>query len=158
MKNFKIELKWAIVFTIAMLAWMWLEKTLGWHDEMIADHSWLTMLYVPIAILLYVLALREKRRRHFEGKMTWLQGLITGLKISIFVAILSPLVQYVTSEIISPDYFQNMIDYAVETGQSTREEAEAYFNLQSYLLQSTIAAFVMGALTSAVVALFLRKK
>ena len=63
MKNIKIEFKWAIIFTIMTLVWMLLEKTLGWHDEKIADHYWLTLLFIPIAIFMYLLALREKRRQ-----------------------------------------------------------------------------------------------
>jgi peptidoglycan/LPS O-acetylase OafA/YrhL len=158
MKNLKIELKWAIVFTIALLAWMFLEKTLGWHEENIADHYWLTLLFMPIAILMYVLALREKRRRYYDKKMTWLQGFLSGLMVSVFVALLSPVAQYVTHNYITPEYFPNIIEYSVTNEIMTLKAANEYFNIQSYMLQSAIGALAIGAITSAIVAVFMRRK
>ena len=55
-------------------------------------------------------------------------------------------------------YFENMIRYAVESGLQTQEEAESYFNLQNYMIQSIIAIPVMELATSAIVAIFTRKK
>lgn len=55
-------------------------------------------------------------------------------------------------------YHDNMIRYAVESGLQTQEEAESYFNLQSYMIQSIIATPVMRLATSAIVAIFTRKK
>lgn len=72
--------------------------------------------------------------------------------------ILTPLSQYVTSTFITPDYFNNVITYAVSTGQMEQQAAEEYFNLKSYIMQSTIFAAVMGLVTSAVVAFFIRSK
>ena len=111
MRNLKIEFKWAIIFTITTLAWMFLEQTLGWHDEKIADHYWLTMLYIPIAIFMYILALREKRRRFYNKPLTWRQGFLSGIVVSVFAAALSPLAQYLTHHYITPEYFPNIIEY-----------------------------------------------
>lgn len=55
MKNFKIEIKWALIFILTSLVWMALEKALGWHDEKIADHSTLTNIFAIPAIAIYVL-------------------------------------------------------------------------------------------------------
>ena len=63
MKKIFIEFKWAIIFTITLLAWMLLEKTLGWHEEQIADHQWLTLLFAPFAILMYLLEKKAGLRR-----------------------------------------------------------------------------------------------
>ncbi len=90
--------------------------------------------------------------------MNWSQGFISGIVVSIVVAILTPLAQYITHTFITPDYFPNIIDHAVERGSMTREAAEEYFNLTSYILQSFFFALVVGVVTSAIVALFVRKK
>jgi hypothetical protein len=37
-------------------------------------------------------------------------------------------------------------------------DAEAQFNLKSYIIQSTVGALVMGIVTTAIVAIFTRKK
>jgi hypothetical protein len=158
MKKISIEFKWAILFTIVMLLWMLFEKTMGWHEEQIADHQWLTLFFAPFAILMYVLALREKRRRVYAGKITWLQGFVSGLILSIFVALLSPLAQYITHNYITPEYFNNVIEYSVTNDMMTREKANAYFNINNYIWQSAIGAFGFGTLTAAVVAIFVRKK
>ena len=90
--------------------------------------------------------------------MNWSQGFISGIVVSIVVAILTPLAQYITHTFVTPDYFTNIIDHAVERGSMTREAAEEYFNLTSYILQSFFFALVVGVVTSAIVALFVRKK
>ncbi|MCG9972990.1 DUF4199 domain-containing protein [Christiangramia crocea] len=158
MKKFSIEIKWGIIFSIVALLWMFLEKGLGWHDENISKHAIYTNLFAIVAIVLYVFALLDKRKNFYEGKMTWTQGFISGIIISVVVAIFSPLAQYITHEFITPDYFPNVIDYSVESGAMTREAAEGYFNLQSYILQSFFFSLVVGVVTSAIVALFVRKK
>jgi hypothetical protein len=73
------------------------------------------------------------------------------------VTVLSPLTQIVTSKIITPDFFQNAIQYAVKIGRMTQIEAENFFNLKNYILMGLIGALGMGIVTSAVVAVFTRK-
>ncbi|MDT0556002.1 DUF4199 domain-containing protein [Patiriisocius hiemis] len=158
MKHIKIELKWAFIFTFLSLAWMLLERSLGWHDENIANHNWLTMLFAPFAILMYVLEMREKRRRVLGNKMTWLQGFVSGVILSVFVALLSPLAQYITHNYITPEYFNNVIEYSVTNDLMTRTKANDYFNITNYLWLSAFGALGMGVVTSAIVALFLRRK
>ena len=89
--------------------------------------------------------------------MTYKQGFVTGLFITIFVTLLTPLVQYITSTFITPDYFANMTDYVVSKNMMTREQAEANFNLGSYWWQATLGAFIMGMITTAIVAFFTKK-
>lgn len=157
MKKFAIEIKWGIIFTLVTLIWVFIEKSLGWHDENIADHPIYTNLFAIVAIVVYVFALLDKRNNFFNGKMTWSQGFISGIVVSVVVAILSPLAQYITHELISPEYFENVITYSVDNGALSRSAAEEYFNLSSYIIQSFFFSLVMGVVTSAIVALFVRK-
>ncbi len=158
MRYIIIELKWAIIFTVSMLVWMLLEHTMGWHDAYIAEHWWLTLLFIPVAFLLYYLALKEKRRRFYNGKITWFQAFLSGCLLGLFVALLSPLAQYINHEYIAPSYFPNIIAYSVDNSLLTREEAVANFNLKSYMLQSAVGAIVAGIITSAIVALLVKRK
>ncbi len=158
MKKFSIEIKWGIIFSLATLIWVFLEKGLGWHDENIAQHAIYTNLFAIVAIVLYILALLDKRKNFYHGKMTWSQGFISGIVISIVVAILSPLAMYITHEFITPDYFENIIEYSVESGAMKKAAAEEYFNLTSYVIQSFFFALVVGVVTSAIVAFFVKKK
>lgn len=159
MKNFKIEIKWAFIFIASLLIWMLLERLVGLHDKHIDKHQTVTMLYSIVAIVIYVLALRDKRENFYNGVMDYKQGFITGLIITIIVTVFSPLTQWVISNIITPDYFQNVIDYSVESGYyKSIADAEAQFNLKNYMKQSTIGALIMGVVTTAIVAIFTRKK
>ena len=158
MKKYAIELKWGMIFVIVSLIWMYFEKFMGWHGENIASHAIYTNFFAIVALFIYVLALLDKRKNYYGGAMTWMQGFLTGLIISVVVAVLSPLSQYITHQWVTPEYFPNIIRYSVESGKLSQEEAESYFNLGSYILQSAIFALIVGAVTSAVVAFLVRKK
>lgn len=159
MKNVKIEIKWALVFSIIGLIWMLLEKLIGLHSLHIDKHMYLTNLFAIPAIIVMVLALKDKKKDFYSGQMTYKQGLISGIILSVFIALLSPLSQWITSNIITPEYFPNVIAYSLEIGQyKSIEEAEAYFNLKNYMVQSAIGALVMGILTTAIAMVFIRSK
>ena len=158
MKKYKIEIKWAVLFTLVALLWMYFEKSMGWHDELISEHAIYTNFFSIVAIAVYLFALIDKRNNYYQGYMSWKEGFVSGLVLSAFVALLTPLSQWITHALITPDYFANAISFAVSSGRLTQEEAEAYFNFKSYLVQSFIFSFVVGAVTSAIVALFVKRQ
>jgi len=158
MKNYRIEIKWTILFFVISLLWMVGERLAGLHDKSIEHHALVTNFFSVVAILIYVLALLDKRKSFYHGKMNWIQGFISGLLITLGVTILTPLSQYLTVEVITPHFFENMINYSVETGRMTMEQAHDTFNLQTYMIQSTVFAPVAGIITSAIVAVFTRRK
>ncbi len=159
MKTLAIEIKWAIIFVVVSLLWMVLEKVCGLHGPYIDYHLYLTNLFAIPAIWTFVLALKDKKRRYYNGHMTYLQGLLSGIIISVFVAALSPLTQWIVSYVITPEYFPNVIKRSVELGYyKTTTEAAAYFNYKHYAVQGTIGALMMGVITTAIVMLFLRSK
>ena len=157
MRKRSLEIKWALIFTIMMLCWMGLEKATGLHDENIANHALFTNFVAIPAIAIYVFALLEKRRKDFGGNMNYTQGFVSGLIITLFVTILSPLMQLASFEFITPNYFTTATQYAVASGALSQTDAEAYFNLRNYLIQGTLATPVMGIVTTAIVAIFTRR-
>lgn len=159
MFSIKTEIKWAILFSVMTLIWMLLEKLSGLHGQYIDYHLYLTNLYAIPAIWLMVLALKEKKRIAYNGQINYLQGLKSGIVLSIFIALLSPLTQWITSYVITPEYFPNVIKRSVEIGYfKTTAEAEANFNYANYARQGAIAAFVMGLITTAIAMVFIRTK
>lgn len=158
MNKFTIEIKWGIIFVLASLLWMVFEKAMGWHDEHIDKQAIYTNIFGIIAVLIYFLALKDKRANFYNGEMTWRQGFVAGIVITLVVTLFAPLTQYITSTYISPDYFNNIIAYTVENTSMKQEQAEAYFNLKSYIIQATFGALVMGVVTAAAVAWFLKTK
>lgn len=158
MKKFKIEFKWALIFTIASLLWMYFEKTMGWHGEHIEQHPIYTNLFGIVAIVIYVFALRDKRANFYNGIMDWKQGFLSGAILSIIIAAITPLAQYVAHTYISPQYFENMIAYSVKNNIMKIEAAENYFVLSKYMFMSAFFALSVGIVTAAVVAWFLKSK
>nr|WP_294937078.1 DUF4199 domain-containing protein [uncultured Flavobacterium sp.] len=158
MKNFTVEIKWAVLFALALLAWMFMEKSLGWHDVHIDKQPIYTIIFALIAILLYVLALKEKKRTIFNGQIDWKQGFISGILLTVFITILSPLTQYITYAIISPDYFKNAIQYSVLHKIMTQQAANEYYTLKSFIMQGVFDALSRGVVTSAIVAYFIKSK
>lgn len=159
MKSRIVEVKWAAIFIVTMLAWMLLEKLTGLHSTHIDKQQYLTMLFMLPAILVYVLALRDKKRRFYGGEMTYMQGFVSGVIVTVIVTVLSPLSQWVISYVITPEYFPNVIEYSLKTGYfKTVEEAQAYFSYSNFAIQSVVWSLAMGIATSAVVAIFVRSR
>lgn len=153
----RIEAKWAFIFMGMMIGWMALEKAIGLHGPRIAEHAIYTNLVMIPAILIFVFALINKRQVDYGGSMTYLQGLKSGLVITFLYAPLSLLVVYLSVVVISPEFFPNVTAYVIKEKQMTAEAAAAYFNLNSYLISAFLGSLIMGALTSAVVAIFVRR-
>jgi len=153
----KTEIKWGLIFSLAALLWVLLERLVGLHDKYIHLHPLLTMLFAIPAVAMMVMAIREKRRE-LGGAITFKQAFLCGLGVSVVVALLAPLAQYLTHNFITPNYFTNAINYSVQNGLQTREQAEQYFSLKSYILQASLSGLVIGAITSLILAVIMRAK
>ena len=159
MKNIRIEIKWAIIFSVMTLLWMVLEKLSGLHGKYIDYHLYLTNLFAIPAIIVMVLALNDKKRSIYGGQMSYVQGLVAGIILSAFIALLSPLTQWITSYVITPEYFPNVIKRSVELGHyASTAEAEAYFNYANYAKQGAMGALLMGIATTAIAMIFIRTR
>ncbi|WP_439506046.1 DUF4199 domain-containing protein [Sediminibacterium sp.] len=159
MPSIKIEIKWAIIFSIMVLVWMLLEKLSGLHSTYIDYHLYLTNLFAIPAIWVMVLALKEKKKIYYNGNISYKQGLISGIILSVIIALFSPLTQWITTYIITPAYFPNVIKRSVEIGYyKTTAEAEANFNYSNYAIQGAIAAIIMGLITTSIAMIFIKSK
>lgn len=158
MQNYKLEFKWALIFTGMSILWMTLERLFGLHDVHIDKHAIYTNFVAIPAIAIYVFALREKKKNNYNGNMSYLQGFVTGMIMTLIITLFSPVSLYITVNFITPEYFNNAINYAVQTGMLTLENAEKYFEFNNYLVQSLVGSLIAGTLTTAVVAIFTRTK
>lgn len=156
MKKFHLELKWAGILALTAMAWHLAEKFLGLHDENIASHPVVGGLVAVPIILIYFLAIWEKKSTFYRGKMTFNQGFMSGARLSIFYTLMIPLIQVIKHHVISPDFFGNMIEIVIENGRMTREFAENYFSLKSYIIDGLLTTPVLGFLTSGAIAYILK--
>lgn len=158
MKKFGIELKWAVIFSLVSIFWSLLEKSIGFHDTLIEQHAFFNRFFVIPALAVYLLALHDKRINSFGNRMGWIDGFLTGLAMSVLIAVFMPPVQLITVKLISPDFLVNFRNYAIETGKMSVQVAENYYELTNYILQNVYSALIFGTTASALAALFLRKK
>lgn len=158
MKSIKIELKWAIIFTIMSMLWILLERFTGLHDEHIENHPVFTNLYAIPAVIIYMLALRDKKYNFYKGNISYKQIFISGLILSFMIGLLAPLSTFLSVEYLSPNYFDNAIEMSVNLKKMTPLEANEYFSTPYYMLQSLISAPIMGIITTMVVGIFMRSK
>lgn len=156
MKNIKTEINWAVIYTLVTLIWIALERIVGLHSTHIDKHLLYTNIFMLPAILVYLLALRDKRKRDFNGNISFKQAFASGLRLTLVIAILSPVAQVISNSIISPQFFPNMITHVVQKGSMQFEDAVQYFSIKNYVIQGIFGSGVMGILTSAVCALLVR--
>ncbi|MCF6133222.1 DUF4199 domain-containing protein [Flavobacterium wongokense] len=157
-KNFSIEIKWALRFTLLTLAWAIGEKTIGLHDEYIAEYGMYTNLFVFPAFLFFYLALKEKKKYVYNNSMSFREGFVSGLVLSFIIALLNPFAQFVIYKSITPHFFDTIIAYKVEHKYMTLANAKVYFNLKTYIIESSFTALSKGFITGAIVSVFLRNK
>ncbi len=153
----KTEIKWGLIFALVLFLWICLEYAVGLHDKYIASHQYMSFIFIIPAVLMVYLAIREKRRT-LGGNISFTQAFLCGLGVSVVVSLLSPLIQYIFHRYVNPNFFNDFINYAVNNGKATLEQAQAYFNLKSYMIQGSVGALVMGVITSLILAAIMRSK
>lgn len=158
MKNFSIEIKWALRFTLLTLAWAIGEKSIGLHDKYIQNYAMCSLLFIFPVFLFYYLALAEKKKYFFDNQMVWKQGFVSAIVISFLIALLNPIAQFVVYKSITPHFFENIIAYKIKNTAMSLKTAQDIFNLKSYILQTTFSGLSCGVITGAIISLFVRTK
>ena len=157
MKKFEIEFKWALYFTGFNMLWLSLEKVLGWHDELIQFHTFYSLLIIFPQVVFFYLAIREKKKQYFKGKITWQQGLLSGGILSILIAALSPATIYYMNMFLSPEFIDLAIEKYVMSG-GKEASAKNFHNLEAYIKNAILFNVSMGVIISAVVGFFLQTR
>ncbi len=158
MKNYKLEVKWGLIVALTSMAWLFLERIVGLHDTYIALHASYTNLIAIPYFIIYYLALKDKRDKFYDGKISFKQGFKTGVIISLIYTILVPICLFVSLNYITPDYFKNAINYAIENKLMQASEAKAYFSYDNYVFISMVSAPLLGVMTSFIMSLILKSK
>jgi len=157
MKKFEIELKWATAFTAVSIAWVYLEKYLGYHDAKVSSQAIFSFwLMVPQA-LIYIVSIRQKREKYYGGEITWQKAFISGVVLSAVIAGLSPAAVYLMVEFISPEFLSNILEVRAEQGMP-REGLVQIYNLNNMVSQAIFNNLATGVFFSAIIALFLKNK
>lgn len=149
MKQYRTEIKWALIFAVVSLTWVLAERLIGLHDKYLDIQQNTALLFFIPMIVIYFLSVYEKKRKFYHGDMTYLQGLGSGLFLTVGILTLTPFIQFISNYIISPDYFKNVISFVVRNGTQTREEAETYFTFGHFLFTNMMEKTITGAVFAA---------
>ncbi len=155
--KFKTEVKFGLVIGLLTIIWLLGEYSTGLHHK---HHD----LFLIVTNFVYIIPLTgiymgisDKRKNYYNHSLTFGQGVLTGLIISVIYSLIAGIGQYCYHVIINPGYFDLMIAKSQEHGVS-KEEAAKYFNTYNYTMSVVVADFVVGLFASLLHSAILKRK
>jgi len=151
------EFQFAVFNITGGLIWLFIEKLSGLHDRYIHLHPLYTNLGLLVPVVIYFLAFRSLKKEQ-GNKMTFRKGIEYGSFITVVSAPIASLIVWLFLTYISPDFFKNAIEFATFKLGKMQKEAEAYFNMTSYIGQVFLGTFFIGGILTVLYTwLFTRK-
>ncbi len=142
----KSETKWAAIMSIALFAWMSIEKMLGLHEAS-NFYTWIivdSVFCLVLFTLSYFNAMREKRDGELRGVMTYAEGFWTGAIMTLIFVPLSTLLIYVLGRYISPVFPEVFAEKACPTMSD-------HDPLSTFLFLHVVLSIIFGLLFSSVI-------
>jgi hypothetical protein len=158
MKQFSVEFRWAFTFLLAQTLWIMFEKTLGFHGDKIQYQPLFSMLFNFILIAIYVLAIRDKKKKIYNNQMTWQEGFVSGLMLTLIIALFTTMTEYTKHNVISPYLLEDMKDLILAENRMTVEDANNYFSFSKTLSNTIFFTISIGVLITSIVAWIMKSK
>ncbi|OYU79436.1 MAG: hypothetical protein CFE23_14145 [Flavobacterium sp. BFFFF1] len=158
MKKFAIEIKWAIRYIFVFLAWVFLEKYCGAYDENVGSYFLFSFGFYIFAFLIYLMALKDKKEHYFSNQLEWKQGTVSGIYMTVFIAILMPVAQIIIQKAIAPEFFPNMIKHSLASKNANAQAIREYFSFPDYITHSIFLALSVGMIYAAAASAVLKTK
>lgn len=157
MEKFGIEIKWAAIITLSMCIWGFIEKQLGWHQEFSMILVSILLQFLLLIVLMFI-AFLDKKKNFFNGQWTFKQAFKFGLFLTALMTVLNPLAQYIIYQSVSPDYFNNIIEYQLAKGRYTRESLLEIHNIDLKIREGVTNTLSIGVIFTALFAFVLKNK
>lgn len=141
----RTETKWAIIASIVLFIWLYIEKILGLQtpDKMSVWAVVDILASLLIFIVVYFMVTREKREHDLRGVMSWNQGFWAAAIMTLIFIPISTLVVYIFATAVNPDFASALLDFAKQ-GSIDLDPID-YF-LSSHLISAIIGGLVFSAL------------
>lgn len=112
-RSFDKELKWAVIFSVGMVAWVFMERIFGLHDQHL--HALQSSRHAVMVFLMicYIAGLSERWRTCPDGRMLYWDGLVSCVTMTILVLLFMVPVNQFTLTIVSPDLVFNQAQYEI---------------------------------------------
>lgn len=156
MRQFRIEIKWSLIYAAFVLLWSLGEQLLGFRDKYLEKGENISMLIFLPVVVIYFLAILDKKKNFYNGKMLYTNGFLCGIWLTVGIMLLTPLVQFISSSLISPDYFKNLISYSVEKGIFSPDEAKKQFSYGNYVFVNIVIEMLTGVVFAAFAPIWLK--
>lgn len=153
MNKYAIEIKWATIFSIAYLIWMLIEKQLGYHSDKALQEPLFNLLFIPITVLLFYLAIKDKKKVIFNGEMEWKEGFASGIVLTLLLTVTTTVVVMLTFNIISPDFFKTAIEQS-----DNKDLAQLNYNLPIFIKNNIFDKLSFGVVIAAIMSYMLKTK
>lgn len=157
MEKFGIEIKWAAIFTLFSCVWAFGEKQLGIHQDF-SNIVFSTLALFLAQIILILIFFIDKKKNFFGNEATFSQLFKSGLFYTGIITLLSPLAIYIIYQSISPEYFDNLINYQLAKGRFTKESLLETHNIDVKIREGVTYTLSMGVIFSALFATVFKKK
>jgi len=153
MKN---EFKWAAIMSLVLLIWLVALKYMGFQEgEKIGDYQLIASVYfIPLFGLYYLTVKERKESRRNRGYITRRDAFLTGLITTMFLMVLTPIINVIFNIFINPEFIPNMVSYSAAHGMPV-QEAENTFTISSSAFNSIMMSMLSGGVYSAIVAFIL---
>lgn len=158
MNKIGIELKWAAIITTFTCLWASLEKSLGYHKDF-SNILMMAFLFYILLTFLWAFAFIDKKKSLGKNAVWEFKDAFKfGLFLTGLLTILNPIAQYIIYNTISPDYFNNVIEYQLAKGKQTREALELIHNMNFTIRQGVMNTLSLGVIYTALYAWVFKAK
>lgn len=147
-------LKWGVVLGVVTMFWHVLEKLTGFDGEFIEMHQTAGMMYLIPFILIYVLALLQKRNQN-GGSLSLAEGMKHTLSVVLWALPFILAATYIKIKWLSPDFQSDMIEFLVTTGEEKEMLESAFSDLG--VMKNTALYSLSGLLVGAISMIFIKR-
>lgn len=151
-------LKWGLIIGAAYLTWLCMEFLFGLQTRYITHQAFISNLFVIPSTYFIVKGMIEQKQ-HYGGRISYRRTLIAGTGISLVAAGSLPIVLWIFTNWVNPDFFPAMVRHGISIGRYA-DDADAAFklSLQTFVLPGVLALPAIGLITSSIAGLFIRTR
>lgn len=156
-RPYLIEFKWAAIYILLCIGWASLQQYMGMHTHLIQLQPFAYLIGLPF-FSMYLLTMLDERKNVYDGFLTYKEGYMAGLRLTIFILLLTPLQHYIQHTHVTPEFLHRMETHSVQTGKMTASEAARHYSQGYYLIISMGVRALAGVGLTFLLALVCKSK
>ncbi|MFA5263251.1 MAG: DUF4199 domain-containing protein [Opitutaceae bacterium] len=140
----------------------------GYQTEKLATGQYLQWIGFVIIIVVLVLGMRDVRESKPDKTLSYGQGVLAALMISVFYGLFTAVYTYIHFSFVNPNYTQYMLDIArsqMEAKNMPEAQIDAIIGMQAKMMtpvvmsiMTVIFAPIMGTIFGLIIAIFVKRQ